>query len=260
MLQTAHTSTSPSGTAKVTYSRSFAASLGIHVAVCALVIFSPYLLPRRDIQIGTGLGGGTGGDITTVGVVDELSGGAGMVKPSLVPVPPALEEKPKENLSKAIPLPDTLSRKIRKAPQQKKSAKPETTANRVPTPAEPGSGGAGGSSGGSGGGAGGGIGVSIGSGSGSAEGHWYARTVEMRISDSWVRPPEGIRVDAIYRFYIDAYGRIQGIQKEKGSGNPELDFMAERAIRTAKNIPPPPPELQGRLIQFYVHFVYPPGQ
>ena len=216
-------------------------------------------MPRKAIQIGTGIGGGTGGDVTTVGVVDEFSGGAGMVKPGIVPKPPALIERPAENKSKAIPLPNTVERSKKTIPQPKTSQSPPDT-NMIPTTPEPGSGGAGGYSGGSGGGIGSGIGVSVGDGSGGFGGHWYARMVEGRISKNWTYPPEGVHVDIIYRFYIDAYGRIQGIQKMKSSGNEALDYMAESAIRAIKDLSPPPDEFQGRLIQFRAHFVYPPDR
>jgi len=259
MPETVHNAFSSTGTLKEKYRPSFVISVCLHMAVFLLAVFGQNLLPERDILLGTGLGGGTGGAFSTVGVIDEFTGGAGMVKPSLVPQPPALQEAPPKSESEAIPLPDTLDRKVKKVPDNARIPKQDAV-NRVPTPAEPGSGGAGGISGGSGGGVGGGVGISIGSGSGGMQGHWYARTVEMRISEKWIHPPEGVRVDIQYRFYIDAYGRIQGIEKEKSSGNPELDFMAERAIRTAKNIPPPPAEFQGRLIRFNVHFVYPPEQ
>jgi len=248
------------GSLKEKYSRTFLLSMTIHVGVFLLAVFGHYLLPRRVIEIGTGAGGGKGGGVTTVGVVDEFSGGAGMVKPFIVPKPPALEEKPVENKSEAIPLPDTLERKIKRPAQSNKSADSKPATNMIPTPAEPGTGGAGGYSGGSGGGTGGGIGVSIGSGSGGIGDHWYARTVEKRISDNWTRPPAGMQVNIIYRFYIDDYGRIRGIQKDKTSGNPMMDRMAENAIRAIKDLPPPPAEFRGRLIQFSAHFIYPPDQ
>ena len=257
MLQAPQHVFSSHSVVKERYGRSFVTSLLVHAAIFLIAIFGRYLLPGSDIVLGTGLGGGTGGSFSTVGVIDDFSGGAGMVKPSLVPTPPVLEKAPPKAVSEAIPLPDTQERRIKKPPSNSKAPKQEII-NRVPTPAEPGSGGPGGSSGGSGGGIGGGVGISIGSGSGGMESHWYARTVEMRISERWTRPPDGARVDILFKFYIDPYGRIQGIEKEKSSGNPELDFMAESAIRTAKNIPPPPAEFQGRLIRFNVHFVYPP--
>ncbi len=251
---------SHTGLMKERYSRSFILAVSLHVAVFLLLVFGPYLLPRKVIHLGTGPGGGTGGDISTVGVVDEFSGGAGMVKQFLVPKPPALEEKPPENKSEAIPLPDTLERKIKRPPKTQNAPKAKSETSIIPTPAEPGSGGAGGYSGGSGGGVGGGIGVSIGAGSGGLGESFYARLVEKRISDNWVRPPEGQRVDIIYRFVIDDFGNIRGIQKEKSSGNPALDSMAERAIRAIKDLSPPPAEFRGRLIQFSAHFVYPPDQ
>jgi TonB family protein len=248
---------SHTGSVEERYKRPFYVSITFHVAVFLFVVFGGYLLPRRVIQIGTGIGGGTGGNITTVGVVDEFSGGAGMYKPSITPVPPALKEKPEENKSKAILLPNTVERRIKTIPKPKTSQPPADT-NMIPTTPEPGSGGAGGYSGGSGGGIGSGIGVSVGDGSGGFGDNWYARLVERRISDNWTYPPEGVHVDIIYRFYINAYGRILGIQKIKSSGNEALDYMAESAIRAIKDLSPPPDEFQGRLIQFSAHFVYPP--
>lgn len=255
---TAHNAFTISGPIKERYSRSFIVSMGIHVLVFLLVVFGQYLFPREVINIGSGIGGGMGGDISTVGVIDEFSGGAGMIKPSITPKPPALKEKPPENKAKAIPLPDTVEPRKKTVRQTQKSPKTETATNIVPTPAEPGSGGVGGYSGGGGGGIGGGLGVSIGTGSGSFGDHYYARTVEKRISDKWSRPPEDVRVEIIYSFYIDSYGRIQDIKKEKSSGNAGLDYMAERAIRAAKDIPAPPADLQGHRIQFRAQFVYPP--
>jgi len=242
------------------YGSSFIASLGIHGALVLLFLFGSYLLPTTVVQIGSGAGGGTGGDVTTVGVVDELSGGAGMVKPSLVPKPPALEEKsvPKDE-SKAIPLPQTVE-PTKKKPETRRIAKtaktvPET--NVIPTAPEPGSGGTGGRSGGSGGGFGGGTGISIGPGSGGFGDSWYARTVENKISGNWIRPPEGVRVEMVYSFYILANGTITGIKQEKSSGRPEIDLAAERAIRASNPLTPPPPEFRGRPVQFVAQFIYP---
>ncbi len=247
------------------YGPSFFASLGIHALVVLLMIFGGYLLPSTAIQIGSGPGGGTGGDVTTVGVVDELSGGAGMVKPSLVPKPPALKEKPPEpDQSKAIPLPNTIEPK-KKKPEMKQSARnakpiPVPDTNAIPTAPEPGSGGVGGSSGGSGGGFGGGNGVSIGPGSGGFGNSWYARAVENRISSNWIRPPEGVRVEIVYSFYINSNGSITGLKQEKSSGNPDIDRNAARAILASNPLAPPPPEFRGRPIFFVAQFIYPPSQ
>jgi outer membrane biosynthesis protein TonB len=243
------------------YGRSLLASIAIHGVVFALLIWGWYLFPSTAIRVGTGPGGGAGGDISTVGVVDEFSGGAGMTKPSIVPKPPALEEeKPAVDQSKAIPLPKTIeSKKKPNKNEIKKAAKESPQSNVVPTKPEPGSGGIGGRSGGSGGGVGGGVGVSVGAGSGGFGDSWYARTVEQRISSNWSHPPEGVRVDIVYSFYIASNGTIYGIKQEKSSGNSILDMTAEGAIRASNPLTPPPPEFRGRSIQFIAEFVYPPN-
>ena len=125
------------------YAGSFLASIGIHILAVMLVLFGGYLFPRQVVQIGSGLGGGMGGDISTVGVIDELSGGTGMVKPSVVPKPPALlEEPPPVDRSKAVPIPQTIEpRKKKPAPAPSKPAPKPPSSNVIPTAPEPGSGG-----------------------------------------------------------------------------------------------------------------------
>jgi TonB family protein len=245
------------------YGRSFLVSLALHGIVLALAIFGGYLLPSAAVQItGSGPGGGTGGEAYTVGVIEELSGGIGMFKPALTPKPPALlDETPAKNESKAIPLPGTVEPKKKKYTEKEiKKSKLSPSSNVVPTTPEPGAGGTGGASGGSGGGSGGGIGVSIGSGSGGIGDSWYVRTVEARISSNWIRPPEGVRLEIVYTFYIRSDGTIDGVRQEKSSGNAELDLTAERAIRASNPLAPPPPEFRGRPLQFIAQFVYPPNQ
>jgi hypothetical protein len=244
------------------YGRSLLTSIGIHGISLLLFIFGGLLLPQSTVQLGSGPGGGIGGDISTVGVVDDLSGGAGMVKPSLVPKPPALLTEAPTNPSKAIPLAGTIDPKKKKpAPTNPaKTAKVAQDSNIVPTAAEPGSGGIAGSRGGSGGGIGGGSGISIGTGSGGFGDNWYARSVENRISSNWIRPPEGIRVEITYSFYIAANGNIYNIKKEKSSGNEQIDLTARRAIDASNPLTPPPLEFRGKAIQFVAQFIYPPVQ
>lgn len=240
------------------YGRSVLLSIALHAALLFLILLGGRLLPQTAVQLGSGPGGGIGGDISTVGVVTELSGGAGMVKPSMVPKPPALEKLPLEDVLKAVPLPGTLE--ARKKPEVRKTAKaaPPPPGNVIPTAPEPGSGGVAGGSGGSGGGSGGGHGVSIGTGSGGFGDNWYARQVETRISSNWTRPPEGMRVEIVYSFYIAANGTIYGIKQEKSSGNPQIDYTAMRAINASNPLSPPPLEFRGRPIQFVAQFIYPP--
>ncbi len=251
------------------YGRTVLASIGIHCAAVLLLVFLPSLWPRPGVVVlGSGPGGGAGGDSFAVGLADELSGGAGMIKPSLTPQPPplpaekpAVKEEPPKN---AVALPDTVApKKPRKTettapnPSQKPLPAAQNT-NVIPTAPQPGAGGTGGLAGGSGGGRGGGIGVSIGAGSGGIGDSWYARVVESRISSNWIRPAVGIRVEVVYSFFIATDGSIYNIQKEKSSGNDALDLTAERAIRASNPLAAPPPELRGRPIQFIAQFVHPP--
>jgi outer membrane biosynthesis protein TonB len=248
--------------------RSFLASLGIHLAFAGVMLLLPRLLPRpQPLLVGSGPGGGIGGESYAVGVVDDVSGGAGMVKPSIVPQPPAIvpEQKTPEVAKKeAVALPDTAREKKRppaaKTADASKKKAPPAVSQVVPTQPQPGSGGAGGVSAGSGGGRGGGSGVSIGAGSGGFGDSWYARVVESRISSNWIRPSPGIRVEITFSFYIASNGSIFDIKKEKSSGNEALDLTAERAIRASNPLAAPPLYLRGRPLQFIAEFVYPPNQ
>jgi TonB family protein len=250
------------------YGTSFIASLVIHGSLFLFLVFGRYLLPSPiPLQIGTGPGGGTGGAPYAVGVVDDLSGGIGMTKPSPIPQPPALPAtKPAKEESKpdAISLPNTAkpskaSKAQEKAATSAKKTTPEANSNVIPTAPQPGAGGSGGWAGGSGGGRGGGTGVSIGSGSGGLGDSWYARTVESRISGNWMRPVQAGRIEIVYSFIIAPDGSIREINKEKSSGNDELDLTAERAIRASNPLAPPPPELRSRPLKFLAQFVYPPN-
>ncbi len=249
------------------YGLAFLASVAFHVALAIFLVLVPYLLPRSTpIPLG-GPGGGEGGEVYTVGVADELAGGAGMTKPSLVPQPPALPEEKvakEEPKPEAIALPQTVEKKppkkAKEKPQQPKKVPETRLSNVIPTAPQPGAGGTGGIAGGSGGGRGGGNGVSIGAGSGGLGDSWYARVVESRISQNWIRPPEGVRCDIVYSFYIALNGSIYNIKLVKSSGNPELDGTAERAIRASSPLAEPPPEFRGREIQFVAEFVYPLNQ
>jgi TonB family protein len=245
---------------KERYGRSFIFSIAFHCVIFLLLIYGGYLLPTTTITLGSGPGGGSGDDVETVGVVDELSGGIGMYKPALVPKPPALVEEPKPEPTKAIPLPHSLEpKKIRPAPNAKiKDTKIPPNSNVIPVASEQGSGGMGGRAGGSGGGSGGGIGISIGEGTGGFGDSWYARVVETRISKNWTRPPKNLRVEVTYSFFIAADGTINSIRLEKSSGYAEQDLIAKAAIENSKDLPAPPPEFRGRPIRFVAQFVYPP--
>ena len=281
------------------YGRAAMVSFAVHCIALLVLIFGVRLFPQTVVHLGSGQGGGIGGaDIATVGLVDQFSGGAGMYKPSMVPQPPALVPTPAETAQPktpviddiAIPLPDRVdppkpkppAAKTEPKPEPKTEAKPKAeakpaakpaakttakpkestqpTGNAIPVEARPGSGGVAGTGAGSGGGIGGGSGISVGTGSGGVGDSWYAQVVERRISEGWSRPPEGMRVDVTYSFYVTETGRIYNIRLEKPSGNPLIDQTAQRAINAANPLSKPPREFLGNAIQFVVRFVHPPDQ
>ncbi len=256
------------------YGPAFLASVAIHGLLIVLFLAAPLFMPRlKPIKIGTGPGGGSGGDVYTVGVAENLGGGAGLFKPATSPQPPALpvekaskkEALKDEKASKAVPLPEPASGKKnrKKAPEPAPKASkaiPAVQSPYIPVPDVKGTGGAGGAGGGSGGGSGGGVGVSIGSGTGGMGDSYYARAVEARIGQAWSKPigNQG-RIEIVYSFTVDDYGRISNVHLEKSSGNDLLDLTAQRAILASNPLSPPPPDLRGRLLQFSCQFVYPPN-
>ena len=93
---------------------SLSISLGIHIGFVLFIIISGYFLSTDVVMMGYGQGGGMGGETSTVGIVDDFSGGAGMIRPSVVPRPPAIDDNdaPKDQ-SQAIHLPNTIEAKHR---------------------------------------------------------------------------------------------------------------------------------------------------
>jgi len=254
------------------YGRAFFVSIAIHILLLAFFVAAPLFMPALSpIRLGTGPGGGSGGESYVVGVADDLGGGEGLIKPATTAQPPALPaEKPaakeikKEEAAKAVPMPDAAkSKSSKQAPESTKATKKAaaTTTPIIPVAGAKGAGGSGGAAGGSGGGVGGGSGVSIGSGSGGMFDSWYARAVEARIGQAWIKPADAQqRIEIVYSFVVRSDGRIEEIKKEKSSGNEALDLTAYRAIWASNPLAPPPPELRGQPLQFICQFVYPPDK
>jgi len=253
------------------YGRAFLVSIAIHMLMLAFFVAAPLFMPSLSpLRLGTGPGGGSGGESYVVGVADDLGGGEGLIKPATTPQPPALPPEkpaPKENkkaeAAVAVPMPDTTKPKSSKqAPESGKAkAAPAATSPIIPVAGAKGAGGSGGAAGGSGGGVGGGLGVSIGSGSGGMFDSWYARAVETRIGQAWIKPVDAQqRIEIVYSFVVRSDGRIEDIKKEKSSGNEALDLTAYRAIWASNPLAPPPPELRGRPLEFVCQFVYPPDK
>jgi TonB family protein len=247
------------------------ASAAVHVLLVVFFIGVRILMPEPAIiQIGTGPGGGAGGESYTVGVSDDLGGGAGLFKAPTTPQPPAppVEKPAKKEVKKedvnAVALPDTASKTKKKAgePAAKatKSA-PVSSSHQIPDADAKGAGGTGGAARGAGRGAGDGIGISIGSGSGGIGDNYYARAVEARVGSNWSKPiGREQRIEIVYSFVVNPDGTITNPTLVKSSGDDSLDRTALRAILASNPLSVPPIELRGRPLLFMAQFVYPPDK
>ncbi len=246
-----------------------------HALLAVVCLITVDLFPQAEvITIGTGLGGGQGGDFVSVALADNPSGGEGMYKPALTTrpaaAPPAPEKKPEvvpDRPSKEVFQEKSLRKKKKttKPPQRtdsRKKKKKAPSSSQIPRKPDPGSGGRGGASSGLGGGFGGGQGVRVGAGSGEGQvDSWYARQVEQRIGNNWLSTSLGQttrNVETVLSFEIRPDGRIEEVKLEKGSGIRTIDIAAERAIRASSPLPPLPRSFGGRRVRFVTHFRYPP--
>ncbi len=243
-----------------------------HLGLLVVLTLGAGFCSPRIIELGSGMGGGQGGEVISVGLTPELSGGAGMYKPSIVAAPPAVAAPPRKEPAPAEPEKPALEVT---APKTKPAAKPESRPEAprkaenepfppgaIPQAPKPGSGGPGGAGSGSGGGFGGGVGVSLGSGAGGTGiDSWYLRQVERRIGQNWLRTSLGELADQVrtsVSFTISSQGRIENLRIEESSGIRAVDLAAERAVRASDPLPPLPFELRRQTVRFFAHFEYPP--
>lgn len=255
--------------------KSLPGSILLHIIIVIVVWGAHALFSPGVMIIGTGAGGGQGAETVRVALTGALDGGNGeLFKPSLRPEPQAapLPEAIKQAAEPAAPDKDDLQERSPKAKPPSKTtrsaAAPERpksrpASNQIPRETAPGAGGAGPAAG-AGGGFGGGQGIHIGGGSGGdgLTDSWYARQVEKRIGENWLRSNfeslAGRRLTTIIRFDILPEGRIDNVVIEQRSGVTFYDLAAERAVRSSNPLPRPPAEFQNRAIRFVCYFEYPP--
>jgi colicin import membrane protein len=86
----------------------------------------------------------------------------------------------------------------------------------------------------------------------------YYNLIWQRIRSAWVLPEGALGgkkdLETIIAIRIAKDGRIEDIQFEKKSGNPQLDESALRAIKKANPLPPLPPGFEGDKFDVGVRF------
>ncbi len=108
---------------------------------------------------------------------------------------------------------------------------------------------------------GGAIGVSAGEGNSFGQRYaWYVASMRMRISGNWLLAPISASITSaprvILTFVIERDGTIKDTEIIQGSGVPEVDRSALRAILASSPLPPLPPDYAGSSVsvQFYFDF------
>ncbi|HUG42881.1 MAG TPA: TonB C-terminal domain-containing protein [Acidobacteriota bacterium] len=269
--------------------RAYWLSLLGHFLLFAFFSFAGFLLPEREpIRIGSGAGGGSSGDFVTVGLAEDVGGGADMYKPALTPRPEAVAPPPAAAQPDAAAEPETVpedafveraqpvptraqtppaateekAETARPAPARTQDVLPEARPGQIPTAPEPGKTGTAGGGAGAGGGMGSGRGLEVGSGSGEGQiDSWYIRQVEQRIGQNWLQTSLGelaSPVEAIALFDVRPGGQVVNVRFEKTSGVRSVDLAVQRAILASTPLPPLPYELRGRSVSFQAVFRYPP--
>ncbi len=108
---------------------------------------------------------------------------------------------------------------------------------------------------------GGAIGVSAGEGNSFGMRYaWYVASMRMRISGNWLLAPISASITSAPRVYmtyvIERDGTIKDVEITQGSGVPEVDRSALRAILASSPLPPLPSDYSGNSVnvQFYFDF------
>ena len=238
------------------------------VVLVAVAVAASFLVPTITLVAGAEDGGL--GSAIPVSLAGELTGGSGNVRPSLTPAPEAVKPPPaaRPDPDQATPLEqfqdpqenDVVPEKLRdvpRAPEPEYSENPSPGA--IPSEPLPGVGGAAGGGGGLGT-----AGLRIGSGRGGpGVASWYIRQLEQRISRNWLRASMGSlnrKVVAQISFVILPGGQIDSVRLLQSSGVSAVDLAGQRAVLASQPLPPLPPELRGRRVEFVAHFEYPPDR
>jgi len=82
----------------------------------------------------------------------------------------------------------------------------------------------------------------------------YRNLVTKKIQDSWAWAGTNQALEATVRFSITEAGDIVDVRIEKSSGDKGFDTSAERAVRAANPLPPPPEQYRKEFADFILDF------
>jgi len=245
------------------WGKNLAWSLGLHVAVAAIIVFYAMFLSSSR---GEGWGAGGGGDaigvtlVTTVPLPATPTDTQNVLanqSTGLTQSQPKQEEKDQQ----AIPIPDKDSKSKPKPQNSSKQAK----ATPPPPPDNVAPYGEGGPVSGpygmfSAGGAKGGFGFSGGGGDFGSRFAWYVRVVQQKVSENWLKYEIDPRIGDAKRVYltfnIARDGRPMDVEVEQSSGVPSLDQSAVRAIQRIDTFGPLPSDYSGNKVSVEFWFDY----
>jgi len=245
------------------WGKNLAWSLGLHVAVAAIIVFYAMFLSSSR---GEGWGAGGGGDaigvtlVTTVPLPATPTDTQNVLanqSTGLTQSQPKQEEKDQQ----AIPIPDKDSKSKPKPQNSSKQAK----ATLPPPPDNVAPYGEGGPVSGpygmfSAGGAKGGFGFSGGGGDFGSRFAWYVRVVQQKVSENWLKYEIDPRIGDAKRVYltfnIARDGRPMDVEVEQSSGVPSLDQSAVRAIQRIDTFGPLPSDYSGNKVSVEFWFDY----
>ena len=247
------------------------ASVVLHGALFAVLIFSPDLFPMRQSNWGSATGDAGG---INANIVDSLSGvplpSPEVVQEDVAANPSAgfykSEEAPPPPPDKAEPIPETKAPvkttprppPPRPAPPARKS--PDTPAP-PPTNAVPfGQGGKPAISYGQFSTGAGSAGINFGDGTFGNQYGWYVDAITRRISQNWLKSLVDTNVRSAPRVYLSfdiaRNGAVSNIEVKQPSGIPSLDRSAMRALYASNPLTPLPPDYRGSTVSVSVYFEY----
>jgi len=247
------------------WGRNLAWSAGLHVGITAAILLYTVIAPTHH---GEGWGAGGGGDAMGVTLVSTVPLPASQTQTQNVLANESKglaqsQPKPEVKEPEAIPIPDKTTKKKPKPEPSASKRKPE------PQPVEEASNvvpfGQGGPVSGpygtfSAGGAKGGFGFTGGGGDFGTRFAWYARVVQQKVSENWLKYEVDPRISESQRVYlvfdIGRDGRPTNVQVEQSSGVPSLDQSATRAIQRIDTFGPLPSDYSGNKVSVEFWFDY----